>query len=162
MVDFKKLHPGWSDAQDAAWQTVHQFKHGEKTGAEAVAPFLGKSPATLSNMVNPEQPHKLDLEDAMSLVLATRDPRVLQVFARDCGYAVIKLLDMTHASERDVLSSFAQWQADLGKTNATIQKALQDGKVTTDELDLIRASAHAHMGAFFEFLQTLEKMEQRT
>lgn len=158
MPKFTKLHPGWSDLQDAAWQTLHQFEHGDKSGAEAAALFIDKSPATLSNMVNPEQPHKLDVEDAQRLVLVTKDERVLQVFARNCGYAIVQLLDLTTVSKRDVLTMFAQWQADLGKTNSEIHKALEDGKITSDELNLIRAHAHQHMGAFFEFLHTLEKM----
>lgn len=160
MSSFSKLHPGWSDLQDAAWQTLHQFKHGDKSGAEAVALFIDKSPATLSNMVNPDQPHKLSVDDAQRLALVTNDPRMLQVFAGNCGYAVVKLPDANPVSDKNVLAAFARWQSDLGVTNEAIHDALEDGHITTAELDYIRTSALRHMGAFFEFLQTLEKMER--
>lgn len=155
----KKMHPNWSDIQDAAWQTVHQFKHGKKEGAEALSPFVNKSANVISNELNPDQPHKLGLEDAQQYVLLTGDSRILDMFAKNTGYAVIKLPDQDEPlDDISALKAFSRWKAELGKTSESIYTALADNRITEKELNEIETSANQHMGAFFEFLQVLQLM----
>lgn len=155
----KHLPEEWTDLQRAEYLTVHEFERNGRRGAQAVAPIVGKSPATLSNEVNPNmETHKLGLDESVVLQTATDDYRILEAYALDLGHIVIPMPDFPPVSDLELLNQYAEWQAALGRTNQEIRDCLEDGAVEAFELAAIQRRAHEHMAAFQMFLQRLESL----
>lgn len=153
------LDNGFTALDQAAWATVHEYRKGRQQGAALLAPLVGKTPATLSNEVNPAvTTHKLGLADAIVLQHASGDYRILQACAQTLHHLVIALPDFTPVHDVALLNKFAQWQSALGVTCQVIEMALEDGAVTRPELEDIRQRAQDHMRVFFEFLSRMETL----
>jgi len=153
------LDNGFTALDQAAWATVHEYSNGHQQGAPLLAPLVGKTPATLCNEVNPAvTTHKLGVADAVMLMHATRDYRILQACAQTLHHLVIALPDFAPVSDVELLNKFAGWQSALGVTCHVIQQALEDGEITRAELDDVRGRAQDHMQRFFEFLSRMETL----
>lgn len=113
---------------DAAFNLIHDYPGG----ANALAPRIAKNPTTLCHEARGQGTAKLGLADALKMSAMTGDPRILNAFAGELGYAVIPL----HASAAaegglERLGQLAQEFADVVRTTGT---ALADGRVTVTEL----------------------------
>ncbi len=143
----------------AAWATVHEYTDGAQHGARLLAPLVGKNPATLCNEVNPAvTTHKLGLADAVMLMHATRDYRILQACAQTLHHLVIALPVFKPVSDVELLNKFAEWQSALGITCHVIKTAFENGALTAAELAAVRDAAQDHMQRFFEFLSRMETL----
>jgi hypothetical protein len=149
----------WTPVQRAAWRTVHEFRRGAQSGANAIGPLVGKAPGTISNEVNPDVPsHKLGLDDAVALQHATADYRILGAMASSLHHIAMPLPDYAPCSDVELLIKFSEWQARMGRTCEHIHDALADSKITQAEADRVRRAGHHQMRAFFEFLHRLETL----
>lgn len=156
-----QLPDDWTDLQVAQYRTVHEYRRNSHSGAKALAPIIGKSPATISNEVNPAmESHKLGLADSVVLQNATRDFRILEAYAADLGFLVIPVPDFPPVTDIELLNQYAEWQAALGRTHEAIRRCLQDRRVDSAELAEIKRSAREHMTAFQGFLQRLESLAE--
>ena len=153
----------WTDLQTAAYRLVHETERGGKRGAEALAPYVGKAPASLSNEVNPDyQGAKLGLDDAVALELAAGDFRILDAHAAACGHVAIPLPPADPAaSDAEVLELYAEWMAAKGETSARIAQALnEEGPLGRDiaqgEAAEIARAGYRHIARFLEFLERVK------
>ncbi len=116
----------------AAYDTVH----GHKGGATALGPELDKSPATLSNEVNPKQMgHKLGLLDSIYLQQRTHNFSILLHYAAALGHTVVPIGDFSGISDIELLKTYSQWHAELGDVNKVLNKALTDNDLEPHELE---------------------------
>lgn len=120
----------------AAFHTVHDFPGG----AVALAPILGKNPATLSHEVNPNySTAKLGLEDAVKLAVWTQDRRMATAFAAQVGCMLLPLPEVPRAGTCfEALSAMAREFAELV---ASVSEGVGDGRVTPNELKRVEIEA---------------------
>ncbi len=155
------LDSGFTVLDQAAWATVHEYTDGRASGAALLAPLVGKTPATLSNEVNPAvTTDKLGLADAVVLMHATRDYRILRACNQILHHVSIPLPDYAPVSDVELLIKFAQWQTALGVTCEAIHNTLETRHITHKELVNIRTRAQDHIRLFFEFLSRMESLEE--
>lgn len=129
------------DVLTAAFQLIHAYPGG----AVALAPVLGKNPATLSHEVNPNYPTaKFGLDDAVKLSVWTCDRRIASAFASQVGCMLLPLPqgDETGTTLEDV-AAMAREFADLA---AEVSKAVADGKVSANELARVQREAAELVG----------------
>lgn len=125
---------------DTAYAVVHDYPGG----SESLAPRMGLSPAMLRNKVNTNNTtHHLTLREARALTAITNDVRLLKAFAQDTGRIVLDAPtdDDSIASDMAVLELVAAVGGTQGDLFTTIYQALSDGKLTTSELQRIKAAA---------------------
>lgn len=127
----------------AAYDTVNLFRPG---GATALAPLMGKSPTTLSHEVDPHYAGaKLGLEDALKLMVLTRDLRMLEAMAQALGCVVVPL----HAgatSEPETMEALGRSAKEFAEFIAATAAAWGDGAVTENELDTMEREAADLLG----------------
>lgn len=151
----------WTPLQVAQYLTVHEFRRGDQRGAAALGPMLGKSPAVLSNEVNPEvSSHKPGLEDSIPVQLLTGDYRILQAYNQALHHVGFRLPETPHVGDVELLTQFAEWQRRLGETCGAIHRALEDRRIEEREVREIRRTGQVHMEAFLGFLARLEQLAE--
>ena len=140
----------------AAFHTVHDFPGG----AVALAPILGKNPATLSHEVNPNYPTaKLGLEDAVKLAVWTQDRRMATAFAAQVGCMLMPLPEVPRAGTCfAALSAMAREFAELV---ASVTEAAADGRVTPNELKRVETEAAQLMVGVQATVQHIASLAQR-
>lgn len=115
------------NAQDAAYDTVHQYPGG----SVALAARLGMSDAVLRGKVNPNNDRNhLTLAEADRLIGLTGDHRILHALAATHGYT----LQEAGAREEGgvVIALLAAVSAQGGMTQ-TVSDAIADGLITPNE-----------------------------
>lgn len=127
----------------AVYDTVHDYVDGKtrKRGAVALAPKLGLQPGTLANKANPQQEHQLTLREAVPLMLATQDFRILEALAAELGHTLCALPD-GDISDIELLTQYATFQDAIGRKAASIRHALEDHVITPAEAREIREAFH--------------------
>jgi len=121
--------------------------------------MLGRSPAVISNEVNPEvTSHKQSLEDSIPVQLLTVDFRILHAYSHALHHVALQLPALPEVSDVELLNQFARWQALMGETCEHIRQALEDNRVEPRELREVSKAGHRHMTAFLAFLSRLEQL----
>jgi len=82
-----------ADIRQAIYLTVHQYPgRGKLSSVESAALTLGKAPGTLYNKADPGNDQQgLLVEEAVALMLASNDFRILRAVAAVCDHAVVYL-----------------------------------------------------------------------
>ena len=120
----------------AAFHTVHDYPGG----AVALAPILGKNPATLSHEVNPNYTTaKLGLEDAVKLAVWTQDRRMATAFAAQVGCMLMPLPESPRGGT--CFESLASMAREFAELVASVSEAASDGRVTPNELKSVETEA---------------------
>lgn len=124
------------DAMTAAYGLVQDYPGG----AVALAPVLGKNPATLSHEVNPNYPTaKLGLADAVKLSVWTGDRRIAAAFASQLGCMLLPLPSTrVDCSSFEAVAKMAQEFSDVVQE---VSNAVADGKVSPNELERVQHEA---------------------
>lgn len=157
------LPEDWTPLQRASYATVHDYRRGNRRGAPALAPLVGKTPTTLSNEVNPVMDHhKFGLEDSIVVQHASGDLRIAQSYCMELGGVFVHLPPLEFVSDAALLSQFADWQAALGHTAQAIHDALDDQRIDLDEVDRIRLHFNAHMAKGLAFLACIESIAEES
>lgn len=139
--------------EDAAYRVVHDFPGG----AVKLAPLAGMNAGTLSNKVNPAmESHKLSVIEAVAIQHNARDYRVIQAEAQALGGVFLHLGPIPQVSDAEILTAYAAWHTDIGSTAKAIHAALEDGRITRDEINLIRKKFQAQIVTGFQLLDRLE------
>lgn len=155
------LPSDWTDVQRAAYATVHEFRRGHRRGAVALAPLVGKTPATLCNEVNPGQEfHKLGLEDSVVIQHATEDYRIVAAVASELGGVFARLPTAAWVSDMELLSQAAMWEAAMGETWAAIRDALVDGVISREEVAEVRRRFYHQYALGMGFLAHMEQIAE--
>lgn len=143
----------WTPLQRAQYATVHDYRRGNRRGAAALAPLVGKTPATLSNEVNPGMDyHKLGLEDSIVVQHASGDLRIVRAYCAELGGVFVQLPETATVSDTELLTQFAAWQAALGKSAQAIHDALEDQRIEPAELARVKDCFDHHMAQGLTFL----------
>lgn len=110
---------------------IHQTAHDAPGGLEALARTMGLGAQVLRNKVCPTtDTHKLSLREAVAMMDATGDDRILHVIADMRGYSLERRALPDAASIVQAVLSAGSEQGDVSKA---IQEALADGKLTERE-----------------------------
>ncbi|MEJ1487190.1 MAG: phage regulatory CII family protein [Candidatus Sedimenticola sp. (ex Thyasira tokunagai)] len=151
----------------AAKNLVKQFEHDGKTGAQAMAPFLGKEPNTVSNEVNPNYPQaKLGLLDAVLMELAAQQYPLLHEHARMTHHICLPLPDPKHiAGDASLFERFVAWQGAMGRTCQHIHEAFdpegdQGAGISHNEAEAIAQAGYHQMSLFLGFLAEIRQISE--
>ena len=125
---------------DAAYATVHDYPGG----SESLGPRVGISPAVLRNKVNPNNDtHHLTFAEARRVADLTGDHRMLQAWAHEAGFLLIKAPEGTHECDMSVLEAVVETGVAHGQWMQTIHAALADGRVDQKEVEAITEAKRA-------------------
>lgn len=125
---------------DAAYSTVHDYPGG----SESLGPRVGISPAVLRNKVNPNNDtHHLTFAEARRISDMTGDFRMLQAWAHEAGFLLVKAPDGTNECDMSVLESVMETGVAHGRFMQSIHAALSDGKVDDKEVEAIAEAERA-------------------
>lgn len=146
---------------DAIYQTVHEFRDGDRTGAVALAPKVNMNAGTLSNKVNAFcDTHHLSLKESVPIQLATGRFDILRAYAQSLGFAVVRVTDLSHWSDIELLDSYAAWNAEIGETHGAIRRALEDGNITRTEINEIESEMYQDFERALGVLQRLRSLSR--
>lgn len=147
----------FSDIEQAKYELVNNHKGG----AVALAPLIGRTPAVLSNKVNPHvDSHHLSHDEAILLQAITHNYDLLKASATMLNHAVIELpsSNLSDTSDLELLDCWAAWQADCGETATAIREAIADGQITVKELAQIKREMYEDIARELELLTRLEAL----
>lgn len=145
----------------AIYETVNGYVDPvdrRKRGAVALAPMLGKQPGTLSNKANPEQGHQLTLRESIPLQLVARNFAILHAYSSALHHVAYALPETGNASDMELFDQYAEMQAELGRMAQELRDTLRDRRVTSEEVQRIRAAFERAVGAGLGLLTRLEAL----
>lgn len=131
-------------------------------GAERAALHLGKGESTLRHELNPnDAKNKLGLLDAATLSQASRDSRIAEAFAAECGGVFIALARSEDTPEGDTTMEYAgRLATELGELLTSAAKAVSDGTVTDDELRAVMAKGVTMASAWQDLMVHMGRLNQ--
>lgn len=144
------------DVLMAAFRLVHDAPGG----AVALAPLLGKTPATLSHEVSPTYPSaKLGLADAVALSEWRADRGILNAFAARMSCMVVPLVADVPGAE-NAATLVAGLAREFGELMAECSADLADGSVTDTELARIDKEGAQLIGALQALMSEVRAINQ--
>ncbi len=141
---------------DAAYHVVHDYPGG----SESLGPRVDISAAVLRGKVNPEdKKHHLTLAEAVRVTGVTNDDRILQSWAHERGYLLVKApKNARDSSDMAVLEQVAGLMVANGAFGKEIYDALSDGAVSADEVERIDEAGQGVMVSVAEIKQRIRGM----
>jgi hypothetical protein len=109
-------------------------------GATALAPRLNIAAGTLSNKANPTQEHQLGLRESISLQLATVDFSILYAYNAALGHVGFRLPDADRFGDIELLDTYCELHARVGRLAVEIRNALLDQKISFEEVQAVRTA----------------------
>lgn len=144
------------DVKLAAFHVVQDWPGG----ASALAPMLGKNPATLSHEVNPNYTTaKFGLDDAVKVTLLTGDLRIATAFAAQVGCMLLPLPGA--AGSKVNHTAIAEMAREFAEMVARVSEASADGKVTPNELVAVEREAGELVAAVQNTVRHVAAMVKR-
>jgi hypothetical protein len=141
--------------------TLHAVAHEYKGGCESLAPRVGTSAAVLRSKVNPNtDTHKPTLMDAVHITEMADDDRVLEAWARDRGYALVKIPNVEGCSDSAIVELMGEAWSTHGEVGKEICKTLEDGRVETKEVDRVEGRIFKHAQVLFNIAARLRGMAE--
>lgn len=138
----------------------HDLVHRYPGGAPRLAPLVGMAPGTLSNKANPHQDHDFTVRELVRLTAITRNFGLLDAAERLLGRVGVAVGDFSGSSDTELLTRWADWQAEIGQTSRTISDALADGRISAGELGHIKREMFEDFAAALALLQRLEAIAE--
>lgn len=118
------------NVMDAAYNVVHQYEGG----ADSLAVRLpNKSGTTLSHEVNRTGTAKLGLETAVAVTVLSKDYRILEAFAAQCGRYTLPMPHVLQAGGDDVLARLGDMLREQSDVVREVTSAAVDGKYKPNE-----------------------------
>lgn len=114
---------------DAAYNVVHDYPGG----ADSLGPRVGKSGTTLSHEVSRTGTAKLGLETAVAVTALSRDHRILEAFAAQCGRFTLPLPEALQEGGDCVLSRLGDLLREQSHVVREVTMASADGVYTPNE-----------------------------
>lgn len=144
----------------AVRMTIHQFPVARGLNpVESAARVLNLAVGTVYNKTNEgadEPSADLFLRQAVILMNAAQDYRILLACAEACDHAAIPLADFRGTSDTELITLMAAETEAAGQKAAVIRRALEDRRLTAQELRAIREAFHWQVRAGYELLARLE------
>lgn len=144
------------NVMQAAYETAHGYPGGTDTLADRLRMSSG---AILRGKVNiNDEGHHLRLDEAMAMMEAADDDRILFAMCEARGYMPpVKRVDFI-VSDAALLETFTKMLAELGDFSKEFQKSLQDGKITRHEIGRMRKEMFEFFGAGEELISRAEQL----
>lgn len=145
---------------DAVYRTVHEFPPARGMGSvETAALHIGKAVGTTYNKADPgNDDADLYLREAVLLIRASGDARILHAFNEACDHAAVPLGDFRGTSDMELLDLLVKEQEAAGEKAAAVREALQDKLITAGELETVELRVHQQIRAQLELLSRLKGM----
>lgn len=141
--------------------TLHAVAHAYKGGCESLAPRVGMSAAVLRSKVNPNtETHKATLIDAVNITEMADDDRVLEAWARDRGFALVKMPNVDGCNDAAIVELMGEAWGTHGEVGGEICKTLADGRVDAKEVDRVEARIYKHAQVLFNLSARLRGMAE--
>jgi hypothetical protein len=141
--------------------TLHAVAHAYKGGCESLAPRIGMSAAVLRSKVNPNtETHQATLMNAVQITEMADDDRVLEAWARDRGYALVKMPNVEACSDAAIVELMGEAWSTHGQVGQEICKTLEDGRVDTKEVDGVEKKIFKHAQVLFSIASRLRGMAE--
>ena len=141
--------------------TLHAVAHGYKGGCESLAPRIGMSAAVLRSKVNPNtETHQATLMNAVQITEMADDDRVLEAWARERGYALVKIPNVESCSDAAIVEMMGEAWSTHGDVGKEICKTLEDGRVEEKEVDRVEKSIFKHAQVLFNICARLRGMTE--
>ena len=135
--------------RDVAYLVVHDYPGG----APSLAPRLGKNATTLAHELNGTGVAKLGLMDAEKITQLTRDLRIVEAFALNCGQMLVPLPEALVDASEDCMVRLADTAREFGDLCREVATDLSDSVITDNEL----ARIDAECGKLIASLHTLRE-----
>lgn len=119
---------------DAAYNVVNDYEGG----AASLGPRIGKAGTTLSHEVTSTGTAKLGLETAVKITVLSKDYRILEAFAAQCGRMTLPLPELLRASGDNILQRQGEFLQEVSDVVRELGATLSDGAVTRNERDRFR------------------------
>ncbi|WP_250451171.1 phage regulatory CII family protein [Caballeronia sp. ATUFL_M2_KS44] len=141
--------------------TLHAVAHGYKGGCESLAPRLGMSAAVLRSKVNPNtETHQATLMNAVQITEMADDDRVLEAWARERGYALVKMPNVESCTDAAIVELMGEAWATHGAVGQEICKTLEDGRVEESEVDRVEKRIFKHAQVLMTIAARLRGMAE--
>ncbi len=146
-----------TDVDRALYETAHDFPGG----VPALATRLGRATGTIHNKADPGcETHQFAVREALAMMLASRDYRVLRTLARATGHAVIPHGDFSDTSDVELLQLYARLHQEIGETSGAIRQALEGREIGRERVATIRREIHEDIEAALELLSRIEAISR--
>ncbi|MEM5384164.1 phage regulatory CII family protein [Paraburkholderia phymatum] len=141
--------------------TAHAVVHDYKGGCESLAPRVGMSAQVLRNKANPNtDTHHLTLRNAIDVTAMTDDDRILEAWARERGFALVKVPDVGNCNDAAIVELMGEAWATHGAVGKEICKTLEDGRVELREVDRVEQCIYKHAQVLFNISARLRGMAE--
>ncbi|WP_144154492.1 phage regulatory CII family protein [Paraburkholderia sp. BCC1885] len=141
--------------------TAHAVAHDYPGGCESLAPRVGMSAAVLRSKVNPNtDTHQFTLMNAVAVTDMTNDDRILEAWARERGYVLVKLPDAAHCSDGAVLELMAKTWETNGEIGKEVNRTFEDGRVERREVGRVKDRVWSHISTLFGLVGRIEGMAE--
>ncbi|MPW17906.1 hypothetical protein GCT13_13400 [Paraburkholderia sp. CNPSo 3157] len=141
--------------------TAHAVVHDYPGGCESLAPRIGMSAQVLRNKANPNtDTHHLTLKNAIDVTAMTDDDRILEAWARERGYALVKVPDVGNCNDAAIVELMGEAWATHGDVGQEICKTLEDGRVELTEVDRVEQRIFKHAQVLFNISARLRGMAE--
>lgn len=138
---------------------IHHTAHEAQGGLPALARSLGMGEQVLRNKTCPTtDTHKLSLREALAMMDATNDDRILQVLADLRGYTLSRNRQPASATIMAAVLSTDTAHGDIARA---IQSALEDGVLTEREKANIADFVNKEQAALDELRITVVRSPNR-
>ncbi|WP_321943010.1 phage regulatory CII family protein [Paraburkholderia tropica] len=139
--------------------TAHAVAHNYPGGCESLAPRIGMSAAVLRSKVNPNtSTHKLTLQDAVQITTVTNSDAILEAWAQERGYALVRMPDPEHCSDSAVLELMAKTWETNGEIGKEVNRTFEDGVVESHEVTRVKDRIWEHIRTLFGLHSRIEGM----
>lgn len=137
MTDSQDIDP----IDQAFYDDAHSYRDSNtgRKGIPALAKLINMAASTLQNKADRFQEFaQPSIKEARAVMAASKSYLTLHALAADLGFACIPLPGVEYAADMDLLNAWAEWSNEFGETAAAIKEALEDGRVTFDEVNRVR------------------------
>lgn len=138
---------------------IYRVAHGYPGGIPALAARMNTNPGVLQNKVNPNcLTHKTSAEEAAVIQDVTNSDDIARAFAARRNMVCVHLAQFDGISDQALLDLFLALEKEKGDWAATIQKALGDGTIYTDEYAKIEKEFNEYCAAGAEVMSRLQSL----
>ncbi|WP_176314826.1 phage regulatory CII family protein [Burkholderia vietnamiensis] len=130
-------------------------------GCESLAPRLGMSAQVLRNKVNTNnETHHLTLKNAVDMTEKTDDDRILETWARERGYALVKIPSPENCSDGEIVELMAKTWETNGEIGKEIIRTFEDNRVERHEVVRIQERTWKHFQVLLGLVSRIEGMAE--
>lgn len=152
-----------ADIRRAVYLTVHEFpKRRGLNSVETAALALGRATGTVYNKADPGNDQQcLTLNEAVALMNASDDFRILHALCSSCDHSAVYLAPLQNISDLELLDLLAKEQEAAGRKAEVMRRALDDGRISSDEFADLDRAFHDQVRATLELLSRLKALARQ-